>query len=149
MADFKEDLFKSSDRDAVCLNLERGKVVIKVSKEVLEQRCVLSWYLDGHFALDLCQLGDVRAKSFVQVGHDKMVGHRVILDHSHHVANTEAVLEEHGGAKTGHLAAGHDTDSVAEDVSLVHVMSRQEDDPVLLVGSQHVPQLAPSLDVQT
>ena len=84
----------------------------------------------------------------MQVGHDEVVGHRVVLDNSHNVAYTEAILEEHGGAETGHLASSHDSDSIAEDVSLVHIMSRQQDNPVLLVGSEHIPQLASSLDIK-
>lgn len=72
--------------------------MIKISKEVFEQWSVLSWNLDGHLTLDLSQFGDVRAKFLVQVGHDQGVGQRVVLDHSHDIADTKTVLQEHRGA---------------------------------------------------
>ena len=58
----------------------------------------------------------------------------IFLDQGKLVSSTEAVLQEEGAAQAHELAFGHDSDSVSEHISLVHVMRGENDDPVPLVA---------------
>ena len=50
------------------------------------------------------------------------------------IANTVVVLEEHWRAAAFDIPMGHYPDSVAEHVGLVHVVGREDDNPVLAVN---------------
>ena len=63
------------------------------------------------------------------------------------VACAKAILQEERAAKALECTLAHDADTVTEHVSLVHVMSGQDDDPVLLIALEHVPQVAASAEV--
>ena len=53
-----------------------------------------------------------------------VVGH-LLLDNRQVVALADVVLEEDGRAAALELAVGDDSDAVAQDVGLVHVVRRQ------------------------
>jgi len=57
----------------------------------------------------------------------------LLLHEGDSVAETETVLEEEGRAEALECALAHDTDTVAEHVSLIHIMRGQNDDAILLV----------------
>ena len=62
-----------------------------------------------------------------------------LLDESKFIARSKSVLEEKRATKAFELTACHDTDSVTQDISFIHVMSGQDDDPISLVHLEHVP----------
>ena len=82
------------------------------------------------------------AKDFLQVGLNFAVGHFELLDHGQFVPGAEAVLEEQGTSEATNFTLGHDADTVTQDISLVHVMCREDDDPVVTVVLEHVPKTA-------
>ena len=65
------------------------------------------------------------------------------------VSDTVALLEEERCSETDELTLGHDADAVAKYVSLIHVVGRQNDDSVVAVRSQHVPERAARLEVHS
>ena len=54
------------------------------------------------------------------------------FDESQVVTHTVSLLEEEGGARADQFTRRHDGYSVPEQISLVHVVSCQEDSPVFL-----------------
>ena len=62
-----------------------------------------------------------------------------LLDESDSVANAEAVLEEQGAADALKGTLAHDSDTVTEDIGLVHIVRGQHNDPVLLIALKHIP----------
>ena len=53
VTDLEEDLLKSCDRNTVRLNVQIGKIVVKLAEEVLEHVRVVTWDLNSHLALNL------------------------------------------------------------------------------------------------
>jgi len=72
-----------------------------------------------------------------------------VLNHGQFVASAEAVLEEEGRTKAHELTLGHDSDSVAEHVSLVHVMRGQDNNSISTVVLEHVPQTSARAQVHS
>ena len=72
-----------------------------------------------------------------------------LLHHGNLVPNSEAVLEEEGATDALQGALAHDADTVTEDISFIHVMSRQDNDSINFVFFEHVPHSPPSHDIQT
>ena len=75
------------------------------------------------------------------------MGLSALLDESDAIADAEAILEEERATNALQLALHHDADAVAQHVSLVHVVCRQDDDAVFLVGLKHIPKVAPRAQV--
>ena len=61
------------------------------------------------------------------------------LEHGEVVAAAELLLQEEGRAEAGNFPLDHDADSVAEDISFVHIMCGQQNDPIFPIFFQHVP----------
>ena len=71
------------------------------------------------------------------------------LDKGQFIPDTKTVLQEEGTSQALERALAHDPDPVTQDVCLVHVVSSQQNDPVLSVLAEHLPQLAAGLDIET
>ena len=56
------------------------------------------------------------------------------------IAESKAILEEERGPQALQRALAHDANPVTEHVRFVHVMGRQDDNSVFLVGFEHVPE---------
>lgn len=56
-------------------------------------------------------------------------------------------LKKLGRAKTPDSTMTHDCDSVSKEIGLIHVVSRQDNDPVLLVVLEHVPKSSSRVEV--
>ena len=65
------------------------------------------------------------------------------LEHGHIVSNAISLLQEHGASEADKAPSCHDADAVTEDVSLVHVVSGQQNYAILLVFSEGCPSLPP------
>jgi len=63
------------------------------------------------------------------------------------VANTVSILKKERASSALYLTFSHDSDSIAEDVCLVHVMSGQDHDSSLFVFLQHLPHSPPGRGV--
>ena len=70
-----------------------------------------------------------------------------LFNESDAIADAETILEEERATYALQLALHHDADAVAQHVSLVHVMCRQDDDAVFFVGLKHIPEVAPRAQV--
>ena len=70
------------------------------------------------------------------------MGSAALFDKSDLIANTEAVFEEKRAAKALEGTLAHDANTVTEHISFIHIMGRQDDDSILLVGLEHVPQVS-------
>ena len=71
------------------------------------------------------------------------------LHESDPVSQSEAILEEERAAQALHSTLDHDTDTIAEHVCFVHVMCSQNDDSVLLVRFEHIPELSAGAQVHS
>ena len=71
------------------------------------------------------------------------------LYHGQLVACSITVFEEEGAAEAEYLAIGHDTNTVTQNISFIHVMCSQNDDSVVLVVLKHVPKCSSGADVHT
>ena len=139
MTNFQEDLLKGRHGDTIALNIHVSQIFIKVCEEVLEHKGVFTGNLYGHLALDLSQFHHLWPQPFMEVWHNLSVIHGVSFDDRHDIADTEAILQEHGRSQARHFTRGHDANPIAENVSFVHVMGSQEDDSILLLFTKHVP----------
>lgn len=148
VANFQEHLLKCSDGDSVGLNIEVSKVVIEVSKEIFEESRVLLRNLNGHLALDFRKHCYIWSQSLFEIGKNLCVRLRSALDDSHNVTDTKARLQEHRRSQASHFSCSHDADSITKDVGFIHIVSRKKYDFVLFVGTEHVPELASSLDIE-
>lgn len=72
-----------------------------------------------------------------------------LLDESDPIAESEAILEKEGRSQALQRALAHDSNPITEHVRLVHVMGRQNDDSVLLVGLEHVPEASARAEVHS
>jgi hypothetical protein len=72
---------------------------------------------------------------------------RVALDDGEVVACPEAFLEEERAAAGDEFSFAHDADAVAQVVRLVHVVRGQDDDPVLFVALEHLPEVPARVSV--
>ena len=88
---------------------------------------------------------EVRFHELVQTG----VRSSSLLNERDLVAKAEAILQEEGAANALESTLAHDTDSVAEDISLVHVMCGEDDDSIFFVALKHVPEVASSTKIHT
>lgn len=91
----------------------------------------------------MLQALEVGLEVFLEVG----VNLSALLYKGDAISDTETVLEEKWAANALDLALHHDADAVAEHVRLVHVMSGQDNDAVLLVSLEHVPEVATGTQV--
>ena len=95
VTNFQKDLFQGSDRDTISLNFQCLQVIVEVCEEVFEQGRVFTRDLDCHFSLDFSQFTDIWSKFFNHVWHNLFIDGRVVLDNSHDIAHSKAILEEH------------------------------------------------------
>ena len=65
------------------------------------------------------------------------------------VPDTKTILEKERRATTLDVAFSHDADPVTEDVSLIHVMSREDDYATLLILLDHLPEASSRRCVHT
>ena len=139
MSNLQKDLLKCSHRNSISLHIKHTQVKIEISEEIFEKHGVLSGDLNGHLTLYLCQFADIRAQTLLHVRDNLFIRHWIIFDDRHHISNTETTFEEHGRAKAGHLALGHDPNPIRQNLSFVHVVSRQQNYLILLVALKHIP----------
>ena len=72
-----------------------------------------------------------------------------LFDKRQLVSNSKSVLQEKRTSDTLKRALAHDSDPVTKHVSLVHVVSRQDNDPVFLVALEHVPEISTSAQIHS
>mmetsp|Transcript_30511 Transcript_30511/g.37570 ORF Transcript_30511/g.37570 Transcript_30511/m.37570 type:complete len:243 (-) Transcript_30511:2382-3110(-) len=149
VSDREEDLLQGSDRDAVAGHSKRANLLIKLVKEIFELRGVLNWDLEGDLARNLRQQMHFFTQVRLQVRFDALIRELVCFLKREIVAHSVALFQEKRGAKADELSLGHDADSVAKHVRLVHVMCRQNYNSIVAISSQHVPQGAASLQVHS
>ena len=104
--------------------------------------------LKGNLLRDFAQLLDL-AEDSLEIRLYLLVFSLVLLNHGQLVACSVTVLEEEGATETEYLAIGHDTNTVTQNISFIHVVCRKNDDSVVLVVLEHVPKSASGADVHT
>ena len=149
IADSQEHLFQRSDRDSVTGYAECFGFHVKLGEKVLELRGIFDRDLEGYLTSDLAKHTNVGAQVLLQVWFDARVRKLRSLLHGEIIPDSVALFEEKTGAKANELTLRHDADSVTEHVSLVHIMCCQNDDPIVAVGSQHVPKGASGLEIHS
>ena len=65
----------------------------------------------------------------------------VLLHEGYLIAEAKAVLQEERAPDALQLPLDHDANTIAENVSLIHVVRREDDNAILFVGLEHVPKV--------
>ena len=147
MSHIQEHVLKRRYGDSILHDLEFFHLRVKIVKELLELRCVVQWDLHDDFGLNFRKLFGPRSQILLEILLKLNIWRRGRLDHVKRVADTELALQEERGPKTGDFSLRHDADSVAKNVCFVHIVGRQQHNPVFLVLFQAVPDLPPRIQI--
>ena len=132
LVDLQEHILQIRHRDTIGADIELIEALVKHLKEAAKILRLRLWNdvrdLLVHLA-GLLNALEVRLEELFEA----WVGSSSLLDECNLVADTETVLEEERAAEALHRALAHDADTVTKHVRLVHIMSSQDDDSVLLV----------------
>mmetsp|Transcript_18027 Transcript_18027/g.36380 ORF Transcript_18027/g.36380 Transcript_18027/m.36380 type:complete len:286 (+) Transcript_18027:1175-2032(+) len=143
VGDLEEDLLQGGERDAK-VSYAEVVTLLQDLEELAEARHLV--VRQHHRHLQPVVRGHARAGH--QPPHERRdalrLGGGVVLDHEQVVAGAEAVLQEERRAVGLERPVVQDGDAVAEEVRLVHVVSGQDDHPLLLVPLQQLPHLMPA-----
>ena len=146
--DLEEHIFEVRHANTVGRYIELFKTSIEILEEATKVGSLSLWNDERNFLLNLHALLDtleVRLEEFLKA----WVALSSLLHKSNTVPDTETVLQKERAANALDLALNHDANSVTKNVSLVHVVSRQNDDAVFFVCLEHVPEIAASTQVHT
>ena len=121
MADLEEDFLECGDADAVGADPKALKILVKIGEECAEVSRTLLGQLVGDLARDFLQLLGVLDSLLDELVDLWSLVSRA-LRHDKIVADAVSILEEEGRASALDFALRHDRYSVAEDVSLLHVV---------------------------
>ena len=142
LVDLEEDVLEVRHRDAIRPDVELVKPGVQVVEEAAEVVRLRFWNNERDFFVDLaCFLDALEVR--LHVLYKTRMGLSALLDERDAIADAEAILEEERATNALQLTLHHDTDAVAQHISLVHVVRRQDDDAIFLVGLQHIPEVAP------
>ena len=122
--------------------------IVKLLEKVLKVRSLLVADLKSDLLGDLGKLL-YGPKVLLQVGLDLSIRPCVSLDHGQLVAGTIAILEEERASKAFNAALAHDCDSISKYIGLIHVVRRQQNNSIVSVVLEHVPEGAPRTQIHS
>lgn len=116
------------------------KFLIKFCEELFEAFCSFVVDLESNFTCYFTQKLNF-AKIFIQIRFYLCICVLAGFNHRYFVASSKSLFKEQRSAQTHHLAVCHDSDTVAKDICLVHVVGSKNDDFITSVVFEHVPEV--------
>lgn len=116
--------------------------MIELLEEFFESARIVSRNLEGYFARNFLQFQNVR-NFILEVLFDFREVVLYCLLNNKLIPNTVPLLQKQRAARALNLALGHDSNSVAENVGLVHVMRGEYNNLITLILLQHFPKPPP------
>jgi len=146
VSDLKEHFLEGGDSHSVRPYAEVLSIFVEIAEELLELLLAGCGKLERHFARNFLHFLDI-----VNSVHDKLVNLRSgvsgFLGDDQVVADSESVLQEEGASGALYLALCHYSNPVSQDISLVHIVSCQDNDSALFVLFEHFPESPPRCGV--
>lgn len=139
MSDTQKDFLHGSNSNSIRPNPHLCFLQVKLVEELFEFGSTLVWNLIGNFRGNFLQFG-----SFWKFGSQKVVNFVWICVRRFRqdkiISHSISIFQEKTASAALHISFGHDTNSVSQNVGLIHIMCRQDDNPSLLVTFEHLPE---------
>ena len=138
--DPQENFLQRSDRNPVPSYLELTQLRVKIAEKLFELSRALSRHLIDDLISNILKKLDIITQGLfhicIDLGSIKFfIFAEGFLFQREVVPNAIALLQEQTTTDRYQVTVLHDADPVTEHVCFVHVMSRQDDDAVVAVGS--------------
>lgn len=142
MPNAQEDFLHGRDAYAVRPNTHLSFPIVKLSEEFFEFGGTLVRDLVGDLSGDFLEFGGFGKALFQET--INLVRICVwSLSQNKIVANPISILEKQAGSTTLHIAFSQDAYAIAQNVCFVHVVRRQDHNPILLILLEHLPEATP------
>ena len=143
-----EDFFKCCHANPIAQYVLLLHLLVELNEKVSKLICLLKVYLKTNLLAYFSKFLD-RAEERFKVRLNFLIRLLVLLNHGQFVASAIAIFEKDRASQADNLTFSHDTNTVSQDVSFVHVMCSQQNYTTTLVVFEHLPNVAPCLNIHS
>lgn len=144
MTNFQKNFFQCRNRDTIASNFQLCKILIESLKELRKLAIVLMRNLNCHLRLDFTLLTNVFTKLTFQIWQNGITLFCVRLYKSKVVPDSKLIFQKDATSDTTYFSLCHDSDTITQDICLIHIMGCKENNAILFLRFQHVPKLSSS-----